>query len=60
MNPVQATGFFPYPMKTSQNHWFSNVFRGVEKKTSGMIWVNQHQVCMLYHAKHWKYDRNIK
>ena len=32
---------FYTPMKTSENLWFSDVFRGVEKETSGMKWVHE-------------------
>ena len=29
INPYYATGLFPYPLKTSENLWFSDVFRGI-------------------------------
>ena len=28
LNPFHATGLFRYPLKTSENLWFSDVFRG--------------------------------
>ena len=28
INPFHATGLFLYPLKTSENLWFSNVFGG--------------------------------
>ena len=28
INPFHATGLFRYPLKTSENFWFSDVFRG--------------------------------
>ena len=31
-NPFQATGLFLYPMTTSKNFWFSDVFRGYKKR----------------------------
>ena len=32
LNPFHATGFFWYPLKTSENLWFSDVFRGYRKR----------------------------
>ena len=32
-NVFHATSLFLYPMKTSETHWFSNVFRGVQRET---------------------------
>ena len=40
INPFHATGIFRYPLKTSENLRFSDVFGGVSKETSGMTWVN--------------------
>ena len=40
INQFHAIGFFVYPLKLSGNLLFSDVFRGTEKKTSGMKWVN--------------------
>ena len=40
--PYHATGFFVYPLETSENQWnqwFSDVFRG-EKEASGMKLIN--------------------
>ena len=31
VNPLHATGLFRYPLKTSENLWFSDVSRGTEK-----------------------------
>ena len=31
-NPFHATDFFLYPLKTSENLWFSNVFRGYRER----------------------------
>ena len=40
---------FPYPLKTSENLWFSDILRGY-RKTIGMEWVNTvktlHDSCM--------------
>ena len=36
-DPFHTAGFFPYPLKTSENQMISDVFRGY-KKTSGMKW----------------------
>ena len=30
--PFHAIGFFLYPLKTSENLWFSNVFKGYRNK----------------------------
>ena len=38
INPFHATGLFLYPLKTSENLWFSDVIRGI-KDTSDMKWV---------------------
>ena len=38
-NLFNATGIFPYPLKTLENQRFSNVSMGYRKKTSGMKWV---------------------
>ena len=32
MNPFQAMSFFLYSLKTWENYWFSDVFRGYRKK----------------------------
>ena len=32
INPFHATGLFWYPLKTSENLWFSDVFRGYRKR----------------------------
>ena len=32
LNPFHATDFFLYPLKTSENHGFSDVFRGYRKR----------------------------
>ena len=32
INPFHVTGFFPYLLKTSKNHRFSDVFRGNRKR----------------------------
>ena len=31
LNAFHATGLFRYPLKTSENLWFSDIFRGVER-----------------------------
>ena len=32
INPFHATSLFQYLLKTSENHWFSDVFRGYQKR----------------------------
>ena len=32
INPSHATSLFQYLLKTSENHWFSDVFRGYQKR----------------------------
>ena len=43
IKPFHATSLFKYPLKTSENLWFSSgffwCFQGLSKKTSGMKWV---------------------
>ena len=36
VNRFHVTGLLRYPLKTSENLWFSDVFRVVSKETSGM------------------------
>ena len=33
INPFHASGLFWYPLKASENLWFSDVFRGYQKRT---------------------------
>ena len=33
INPFHATDLFWYPLKTSENLWFSDVFRGYQKRS---------------------------
>ena len=40
INPFNATGLFLYPLKTSENLWFSDFFQGVKKETSDTKWLN--------------------
>ena len=40
INPFHVIGFFLYPLKPSENQGFSDDFKGVQKETSGMKWVN--------------------
>ena len=35
VNPSHTIGMFLYPLKTSQNRWFSNVFRRYKKRPIG-------------------------
>ena len=41
LNPFHVTCLFPYPLKTSENLWFSDVLRGIEgdrdMKTFGFL-----------------------
>ena len=47
INLFHTTGLYWYPVKTSENLWFS-VFRGVSKEISGMKWVKGSSVEKLY------------
>ena len=41
VNTFHATGLFLYPLKTSENLWFSDVFEGYRKRLvawNGLIW----------------------
>ena len=37
MNPFHITGRFLYPLKTSENFWFSDVFKGYRKRQVAWI-----------------------
>ena len=39
-NAFHAFDIFLYPLKTSENIWFSDNFKGVDKGNSSMRWVN--------------------
>ena len=39
VSPFRATGLFQYPLKTSENPWFSDVFRGYLKKQVARNWL---------------------
>ena len=41
VNLFHATGLFPYPLKTSENLWFSDVFRGYRKRLVAWNWISQ-------------------
>ena len=43
INPFHAFGLFLYPLKISENQRFPNVFRVVQKETSGMTGVNDNK-----------------
>ena len=40
LNSFHATGVFLYPLKKSENLWFSEYIQRVQKKNSGVKWVN--------------------
>ena len=40
LNPFHARVLFPYLLKTSEHLWFSDLFRGVQKWSIGVKWVN--------------------
>ena len=40
LHPFHTTDLFWYPLKTSENQKFSDVFKGVAKEISVMKWVN--------------------
>ena len=37
MNPFHITGRFVYPLKTSENFWFSDIFKGYRKRQVAWI-----------------------
>ena len=39
INPFHATGLFLYTMKTLENLWFSDVFRGYRKRQVASTWL---------------------
>ena len=40
INSFYTTGLYLYPLKTSENLWFSDVFRRYRKRPVGFKWVN--------------------
>ena len=40
IKPVYANGLFPYPLKSSENLWFSDVFRGYRKRPAAWFGLN--------------------
>ena len=42
INSLHATDLFPYPLKTSENQWFSEVFKGYRKRPVANVAVNVH------------------
>ena len=54
LNPFDATGFFRYPLKTSENIWFSDVFRGYRKRP--VAW-NRLRSKNKYFTKSWLPER---
>ena len=49
---IYACSFFLYPLKTWENLWFP-VFRGREKKTTGIKWINEVASKHLPLEKYW-------
>ena len=39
LNPFHGAGLFPYPLKTSENLWFSFVFRWYKKRLAVRYWL---------------------
>ena len=39
LNSFHAAGLFPYPLKTSENLWFSFVFRWYKKRLAVRYWL---------------------
>ena len=44
---------FLYPMKTSENLWFSDVFRGYRKKPVARLQYKTLLLCFLLQSCHW-------
>ena len=42
LNPFHATTFSLWPQKIKEDLWFSDIFRGTQKETKGMIQANEH------------------
>ena len=40
VNPFHGTGLFRKPLKTSENLWLSDAFKGVSKEIIGMKLIN--------------------
>ena len=45
VNPFHATGLFRYPLKTSENLWFSDAFRGWGEGGEGGERDQWHKMC---------------
>ena len=48
INPFHATDLFWYPLETSENLWFSNAFRGYQKR-----WVAWNELMRWMCSNHW-------
>ena len=60
INPFHATDLFWYPLKTSENHRFSDAFRGYQKRSvagNGLKAKTQRRRCGCLRLKAW--ERNI-
>ena len=47
VNQFHATDFFWYALKTSEDPWFSDVFRGYQKRS--VAWNGLMKLCLMYH-----------
>ena len=56
INPFYATSLSLYPLKTSENQRFSDVFRGVQKETNAIKWVTALQMLQIFDLRQIKCD----
>ena len=57
VNPFHDTGVFLYPMKTSENQRFSDVFRGYRKRLvawNRLMYFQKHQMLLCYFLSYWE------
>ena len=47
VNQFHATDFFSYALKTSEDPWFSDAFRGYQKRS--VAWNGLMKLCLIYH-----------
>ena len=57
-NPFQSSVTFLYPLKTSENLWFSDVFRGVQKCDTGLKWVKIETLAQVFSCEFCKISKN--
>ena len=53
VNPFHATDLVWYPLKTSENLWVSDIFRGYQKRS--VAWNGlSHHICLKFQHRYWQ------